>query len=182
MTTKKLLLLTCILLINTFYGQTKYPLQLSMDSDMIKKQIDWYGIPSGNVIRTYSEQSYNAFNEKNWPSAIYSLNYLSRDANFMSILLKSGLKPYYRFVAEKNRLPSEYAQSSKNHINELISLYTKIRDEALIMTVECHINLDEEKLATEKLFKAFDILDVQNDEQWNRALINLHKLLEIDNK
>jgi tetratricopeptide (TPR) repeat protein len=150
----------------------------SLDITAEVEQLKEYDLLTIEQVYSLDNAAFVLFNEKKYEEALEALIEVSKQANYLSNIIRRGIEPYYsanyddRKGYTKVRNLAVYEKKS----NEFI----KMRNKAIVFQAKCYINLGDEKSALPLLMKALDLIDLDNDYMWTKARILLYEIIEYD--
>lgn len=150
------------------------------DLSATDKNLAELGVPTVPEVEALEQQAKTFYSNENWEKAASALEEYAKKANWLSNIIAAGIEPYYGADYDDRK---EYPYSK---LKPLIPFetkandYKKKRNRAMVMQAECLINLGQKDKAVSLLIKALDLINIKNEEWWNRARKQLYLLIEID--
>ena len=149
------------------------------DVSAILSELDDIGLPTVEAIELLKKEAYAHYENKNWELAIEAFSKLAKNANWLANLIRSGLEPYYGASYDERK---EYPYSKLRPLVPIETIsngYIRLRNDAMVKEGLCYANLSENSKAVSLLYKALDLIDIENEELWTEAREALFKIIGV---
>lgn len=176
---KEILIFTCLFSLFANAEEIKAPsdpFDLSESASKIKE----LGIVTKSEVDKLELRAQELFKAENCKEAVKTLAEYARKANWLANMISANLDPYYT---------ARYDDRKKYDFNKLKPLiplesmsndYKRKRDRAFVMQGECYLKMGNKEEALPLLLKALDLLNLEEDEWWERARKNLLTIIEVN--
>lgn len=151
------------------------------DLTEINDKIEELGIPTNESVSQLEKSALEFFESNNCEEALPALESFSKNANWLSNIISSGLEPYYG-ASYDSREDFPYRKLRPLiPIEERANELRQKRNESFVMQAECHATIGNEKEAVAIYIKALDLISLENEEWWERARTGLFEIVGFQN-
>lgn len=149
------------------------------DLSSTQKQVDELGVPTVSEVNSLESKAKELYSSGNYSAALPVLEEYAKKANWLANLISAGLEPYYG-ASYDDRKDFPYSKASKLiPIEATANDYRKKRNRAMVMQAECLIKTGKKEKAVSLLVRALDLIDIENEEWWDKAKMHLYEIIEM---
>jgi len=176
---KKFITVAIILLVMSQIAMAKEKKD-PFDLSATDKKIEELGVPTASEVRALEEKAKEFYAKMDWKNAVSALEEYAKKANWLSNLISAGMKPFYNADYDKRKKFPYSKLQLLIPLEKEANDYRQKRNRAIVMQAECLVKLGEKGKAVSLLVRALDLIDIKDDEWWNRARKQLYKLIELE--
>ena len=175
---KRIALALCIL----FAGTAALCAQESDPTDVsaLLSELGEIGLPTIESVESIGNDAHAYFEAGNWEDGADAYAMLAKNANWLANLIRSGLEPYYSAsYDERDDFPYSKLRPLVP-IETLSNAYVRIRNEAMVKEGLCYGHLSDNLKAVSVLYKALDLIDIENEALWAEAREALFEIIGVE--
>lgn len=176
---RAVLVIPLLMFVNILIAQTETKeekLNDPLDFSEQKEQIEQYGVPTIITIAEMKIKSDALFEAKSWKEAAISYEIYAKNANWLANLLSQCIEPYYSASYDKKRNFWDF--SSITPYEEQANKIKEDRNTAYVKIGLCYKNLGDIKNAVVYLYKALDVISIEDKINWAIARNALSEILQ----
>ena len=146
------------------------------DLGKTEDQVEELGLPTVSKVDALEAKAASLFSAGNCEEAISALREYARQANSIANFISRGLEPYYDASRDEKK---EFGLKVRPLIpfEKRANGYREKRNRAMVMEAECQAKVGNPKEAAVLFYKALDLIDIENEDWWNRARTQLYSLI-----
>lgn len=150
------------------------PLDISIELEQINK----YGTPTVSTVDELGQKAEALYISQSWKEAIIAFEDYAKNANWLANLLSQCVEPYYSASYNEKERMSISAIKTYSLYMDKSNAYTQSRNRAYVKIGLCYKNLGDIKKATVYLYKALDLLPLNDFEYWNISRNTLAEIIQ----
>jgi len=170
----------CLLLVMAFPAAAQEKLETDpFDLSSAQDKVSELGIVTKSGVDALENQARELFNAGSCTQAIPVLEDYAKKANWLANLIAQGLEPYYGASYDDRK---DYPPAKARNLipmERMANSYKQKRNIAFAMLGECHITNGDKETAIPVLFRALDLISVDNETWWFRTRDNLYSIVEV---
>lgn len=170
------LALAMVCVVSVLYAQESDPTDIS---DIVS-EFEEIGLPTAEFVEDLATRANDAFESEEWEEAAEAYDQLSRSANWLANLIRSGLEPFYSASYDER---DEFPYSKLRPlipIEDMSNNYVQMRNDAMVNRALSLIQMGQDREAASLLYRALDLIDIDSEELWAEARQALFSLIGVE--
>ena len=173
----------CLLSSNAFASDSDNESAISNELDMTAEvaMVEEYGIPTKESIQEMKETADQLYGAKNYEKAAEAFLTYAEHVNYYANLISQGLEPFYsNRDSDKHLNWDDPFLGQGADFERLANSYKEERNRATTYAGVCYAELGKYDLALSTLYKALELIEIDQDEYWVIAAQTLYDIIGVD--
>lgn len=151
----------------------------TFDLSAEQQKISELGIPTVSSVAKLKTEADDLYAAKDYRKAADAYATYAKQSNWLANIISGGLEPYYgaSYDKRKNWYPSNLSYNKLSSAESKANEYKGERNRAMLYEGLCYYNLNEYETALPLLIKALDLIDIEDEKNWQLGMDALYAIV-----